>query len=223
MLPTSPIRVAVAEDHPVLRERLAQQLAYFDAVELVLTSESGDALLADLHVRERSGGPFPDVVLMDIEMPGTDGIGTTAAVRTAWPRLEVLMLTVFEAEDKIFAAVQAGASGYLLKDAGAEAVVRAVQEIAAGGAPTSPLVARKLLGYVRQHEASSQAEPSVRLTPRETEVLDQLVEDTPEVAIAEALGVSPHTVRTHVKNLYAKLEVHSRAQAVRAAYERGLV
>lgn len=111
-------------------------------------------------------------------------------------------------------------SGYLLKDAGAGAIV---QDVAMGGAPTSPLVARKLFGYVRQHEASIQAAPSVRLTPRETKVLDQLVEDTPEVAIAEALGVSPHTVRTHVKNLYAKLEVHSRAQAVRAAYERGLV
>ena len=220
-----PIRVALAEDHPVLRDRLVQQLAYFDEVDLVLVADSGDALLADLTVRERSGGPFPQVVLMDIEMPGTDGIGTTAAVRAAWPGLEVLMLTVFEAEDKIFAAIQAGASGYLLKDAGAEAIVRAVQDVAAGGAPTSPLVARKLLGYVREHErpADPRAEPAVRLTPREAEVLERLVEDTPEVAIAEALGISPHTVRSHVKNLYAKLEVHSRAQAVRVALRQGLV
>ena len=221
----SPIRVALAEDHPGLRDRLVQQLAYFDEVDLVLVADSGDALVADLEVRERSGGPFPQVILMDIEMPGTDGIGTTAAVRKAWPGVEVLMLTVFEAEDKIFAAVQAGASGYLLKDSGADAVVRAVQEVAAGGAPTSPLVARKLLGYVRQHEGQQAARDAsaVRLTPREQEVLEQLVEDTPEVDIAAALGVSPHTVRSHVKNLYAKLEVHSRAQAVRAALQQGLV
>ena len=223
--PTTPIRVAIAEDHPVLRDRLVQQLAYFDAVDLVLVSDSGDALVADLTVRARTGGAMPHVVLMDIEMPGADGIATTATVRKLWPGIEVLMLTVFEAEDKIFAAVQAGASGYLLKDAGAEAVVRAVEEIAAGGAPTSPLVARKLLGYVRQHEAAAVVRDAaaVRLTPRETAVLEQIVEDVPEVDIAEALGVSPHTVRSHVKNLYAKLEVHSRAQAVRAAMQQGLV
>ena len=219
---SAPIRVAIAEDHPVLRERLVQQLAYFAAVELVLVSESGDALVADLTVRARSGGAMPQVILMDIEMPGADGIATTAAVRRAWPGIEVLMLTVFEAEDKIFAAVQAGASGYLLKDAGAEAVVRAVEEIAAGGAPTSPLVARKLLGYVREHTAAP-VRSDVRLTPRETAVLAQIVDDVAEADIATALGVSPHTVRSHVKNLYTKLEVHSRAQAVRLAMEQGLV
>ena len=137
------------------------------------------------------------------------------------------MLTVYEDEDKIFAAVRAGASGYLLKDAGPDAVVRAVGEIAAGGAPTSPLVARKLLGYVREQQAgtasAAAALEALHLTPRETEVLGRLVEDDTEAAIADALGVSPHTIRTHVKNLYAKLHVHSRAQAVRAAYERGLV
>ena len=225
MSATAPIRVAIAEDHPVLRDRLVQQLAYFDAVDLVLVSDSGDALVADLTVRARTGGAMPRVVLMDIEMPGADGIATTATVRKLWPGVEVLMLTVFEAEDKIFAAVQAGASGYLLKDAGAEAVVRAVEEIAAGGAPTSPLVARKLLGYVRQHEGAAVVRDAaaVRLTPRETAVLEQIVDDVPEVDIAHALGVSPHTVRSHVKNLYAKLEVHSRAQAVRAAIQQGLV
>lgn len=217
------LRLALVEDHPLLRDRLAKQLAFYDTVELVLVSESGDQFLADLDVRERARAPLPEIVLMDIEMPGTDGIGTTATLRTAHPEIDVLMLTVFEDEDKIFAAVQAGASGYLLKDAGADAIVRAVGEIAEGGAPTSPLVARKLLGYVRQHEGPRAEAPAIPLTPRETEVLQRLVEDATEAVIAETLCVSPHTVRTHVKNLYAKLQVHSRAQVVRAAIERGLV
>ena len=218
-----PIPIALVEDHPALRDRLVQQLGYFGRVELVLVSESGDQFLADLDVRGRSRAPQPAVVLMDIEMPGRDGIETTAELQASWPGLEVLMLTVFEDEDKIFAAVQAGASGYLLKDAGAESIVRAVEEIAAGGAPTSPLVARKLLGYVRDQRPRSAPDDALHLTPRETDVLGHLIEDGTEAQIAEALGVSPHTVRTHVKNLYAKLRVHSRAQAVRAALERGLV
>ncbi len=215
-------RVAVVEDHPHLRERLVQQLAFFDEVDLLFVSESGDAFLADVAVRVRSGAPLPEIVLMDIEMPGTDGIGTTARLRTEHPEIEVLMLTVFEDEDKIFAAVQAGASGYLLKDAGAEAIVRAIGEIADGGAPTSPLVARKLLGYVRAQAPAAPAD-AIHLTPREQEVLALLVESDTEATIADTLGVSAHTVRSHVKNLYAKLQVHSRAQVVRAAYERGLV
>ena len=218
-------RIALVEDHPVLRDRLVRQLSFYDGVELVVVSESGDICIADLEVRQRSGAPMPEVVLMDIEMPGTDGIETTAELRRRWPEIEVLMLTVFEDEDKIFAAVQAGASGYLLKDAGPDAIVRAIGEIAEGGAPTSPLVARKLLGYVRSQTTSAPVDDggAIALTPRELEVLQRLVEDTTEAVIAERLHVSPHTVRSHVKNLYAKLEVHSRAQVVRAAIQRGLV
>ncbi len=165
-----------------------QQLAFFDEVDLVLVSDSGDAFLADLDVRGRTGAAVPDVVLMDIEMPGRDGIATTAEVKKTWPAMEVLILTVYEDEDKIFAAVQAGASGYLLKDAGPDAVVRAVGEIARGGAPTSPLVARKLLRYVRQQQGdarrSAAAAEALRLTPRETDVLSRLVEDDTEAGIA---------------------------------------
>ncbi|GAB5534678.1 MAG: response regulator transcription factor [Rubricoccaceae bacterium] len=208
------------EDHPGLRDRVVQQLAYFDAVDLELVSESGEAFLADLEVRGRSGAPIPQVVLMDIEVPGPDGIETTRQLGTLWPSIEVLMLTVFEDEDRIFRAIQAGASGYLLKDAGPDRIVQAVLEVVEGGAPTSPLVARKLLGYVRQQAAPEAM--SFDLTKREQDVLNHLVEDDTEVRIAERLGVSPHTVRTHVKNLYRKLQVHSRAQAVRVAIEQGL-
>ena len=215
------IPIGLVEDHPDLRDRLLQQLAFFDEVEVILSAESGDAFRADLAVRARSGAPLPAVVLMDIEVPGADGIATTRALRGEHPDIEVVMLTVFEDETRIFAAVQAGASGYLLKDAGPEAVVRAVQEVAAGGAPASPLVARKLLGYVRE-SAPADAD-AFDLTPREREVLTLLVEDDTEAQIADALSLSPHTVRSHIKNLYAKLEVHSRAAAVRTAFQSGIV
>ena len=203
-----------------MRDRLVQQLAYFNAVDLELVSESGEAFLADLAVRDRSGILLPQVVLMDIEVPGPDGIETTHQLGALWPSIEVLMLTVFEDEDRIFRAIQAGASGYLLKDAGPMRIVQAVQEVVEGGAPTSPLVARKLLNYVRQQDTPEAM--SFDLTPREQDVLKHLVEDETEVQIAEVLGVSPHTVRTHVKNLYRKLKVHSRAQAVRIALEQRL-
>jgi len=215
-----PVRLALVEDHPDLRDRVVQQLAYFDAVDLELVSESGEAFLADLEVRDRGGRPLPQVVLMDIEVPGPDGIETTRQLGTLWPSIEVLMLTVFEDEDRIFRAIQAGASGYLLKDAGPDRIVQAVLEVVEGGAPTSPLVARKLLGYVKQQAAP--ATMPFDLTKREQDVLNLLVEDDTEVRIAERLGVSPHTIRTHVKNLYRKLQVHSRAQAVRVAIEQGL-
>ena len=217
---SSPVRLALVEDHPELRDRVVQQLAYFDAVALDLVSESGEAFLADLSVLDRCGQPLPQVVLMDIEVPGPDGIETTRQLGELWPSVDVLMLTVFEDEDRIFRAIQAGASGYLLKDAGPDRIVQAVLEVVEGGAPTSPLVARKLLSYVRK-QAAPKAIP-FDLTKREQDVLNRLVEDDTEVRIAERLGVSPHTVRTHVKNLYRKLQVHSRSQAVRIAIEQGL-
>ncbi|HYE96299.1 MAG TPA: response regulator transcription factor [Rubricoccaceae bacterium] len=217
-----PVRLALVEDHPQLRRRLVERLRFFPDVELVLAAESGAAFLAALGDLE----VLPEVVLMDIEMPGPDGISTTSRLKATHPEVEVLMLTVFEDEEKIFAAVQAGASGYLLKETSAEDIVAAVRALADGGAPMSPLVARKLLGYVRQQEATPRGDAAAEalgLTAREREVLERLVADETEEAIAERLFISPHTVRSHVKNLYEKLHVHSRAQAVRLAFERGLV
>ena len=219
-----PVPLALVEDHPELRQRLVERLRYFPDVALVLVAESGDRFLADFEAMPAA--ERPRVVLMDIEMPGTDGVATTARFKEAHPDVEVLMLTVFEDEARIFAAIQAGASGYLLKEASADEVVGAVLELARGGVPMSPAVARTVLGHARRHGPPpdpAAAAAALALTEREREVLGWLVADEAEEAIAERLFVSPHTVRSHVKNLYAKLGVHSRAQAVRLALEKGLV
>ncbi len=219
------LRLALVEDHPQLRSRMIERLRFFDNVALVFAAENGEECLNALAALAED--MRPEVILMDIEMPLMDGIAATAQVKSLYPAVDVLMLTVFEDEDKIFAAVQAGASGYLLKDTSTETVVNAAHDLLEGGAPMTPVVARKLLGYVRQNEAASSAHAqeaaALNLTSREREILEHLVADDTEVKIGERLFISPHTVRSHVKNLYAKLHVHSRAQAVRFALEKGLV
>ena len=210
-----PVRLALVEDRPDVRTLLTERLAFFDDVELVSVSPSAEAFFE--HLAELNEPP--EVVLMDIELPGMDGIEATGRLRQSHADVEVLMLTVFEDEDRIFAAVQAGASGYLLKDASAGRIVGAVLEVARGGAPVSPLVAKKLLGYVRGDVEAG----DLALTTREREVLGLIVEGLTEEAVGERLFISPHTVRSHVKSLYEKLEVHSRAEVVRVAYQRRLV
>ena len=211
-----PVRLALVEDRPEVRRLLAERLGFFDDVELVLVASSAESFFERLG-RLRA---LPEVVLMDIELPGIDGVAATERLKAAHPDIDVLMLTVFEDEDRIFAAVKAGASGYLLKDDSAGRVVGAVLEAARGGAPVSPVVAKKLLGYVRGESTAADAFP---ITPREHDVLALIVEGLIEEAIADRLCISPHTVRGHVKSLYEKLQVHSRAEVVRAAYERRLV
>ncbi len=206
------VRLALVEDRPDVRQLLTERLAFFDDVELVSVSGSAEAFF------ERLDAAAPEVVLMDIELPGMDGIEATGRLRESHPETEVLMLTVFEDEDRIFAAVQAGASGYLLKDASAGRIVGAVLEVARGGAPVSPLVAKKLLGWIRGDDCEA-----VGLTDRERDVLGLIVEGLTEDGIADRLFISPHTVRSHIKSLYRKLEVHSRAEVVRVAYERRLI
>ena len=216
-----PARVALVEDNPTLRRRFIERFRFFGDVELILSAGSGEEFLARL--RECPDDRLPQVVMMDIELPGISGIETTARAKELHPEMEIVMLTVFEDEEKIFASIQAGASGYLLKDASTDAIVGAVLELLQGGAPMSPAVARKMLGYVRSIEKTPQAQDETfNLTDREREILQRLVTDETESTIADRLFISPHTVRAHIKSIYKKLHVHSRASAVRVAMERRL-
>lgn len=215
-----PVRLAVAEDHPGLRDSLLRRLEFFPAVEVVLTAPDGAALVDGMAAAR------PDVVLMDIEMPTMDGVAATEIVAQKWPGAAVVMLTVFEDETRIAEALAAGAAGYLLKDEPAETIVAAVLDAANGGSPVSDHVASTLVRRVRTQETARRDAgrrlDALGLTAREREVFEMLATGVADDAIADALFLSLHTVQSHTKSLFRKLDVHTRASAVRAASEYGL-
>ncbi len=220
----TPLRIAVAEDHPALRESLLRRLAFFPAVEVVLASPDGAALVAAIAAADASARP--QAVLMDIEMPNLDGVAATEQVVQAWPETAVVMLTVFEDEARIAEALAAGAAGYLLKDEPAETIVAALLDAVQGGAPVSDTVATTLVRRVRTQEADKRAAArrlaALGLTPREHEVLTLIAQGVSDDSIADRLFLSQHTVQSHTKSLYRKIGVHSRAAAAAAAAAFGL-
>lgn len=221
------VRLALIEDNTELRQQLIERFRFFDQVELVFSAGVGEQCLEKLD--ELNPAQRPQVILMDIELPGISGIETTSRVTEAYPEIDIMMFTVFEHDDKIFKSIQAGASGYLLKDASTDTIVKAILELERGGAPMAPRVARKMLAYIRSSEQAT-AKPALPnpthnflLTARELELLEGLVRDETDLMIADRLSISPHTVRTHFKNIYKKLHVHSRAGAVRVTLENRLL
>lgn len=210
------LRVALAEDHAPTRERLALFLERSGRARVVLAAPDGPALLHGLAAL--APADRPDVVVMDVEMPGPTGIETTARLAAAYPGVEVLVFSVFEDDARLFAAIEAGASGYLLKDQPLPDLLAALEDLAAGGAPMAPPLARRLLERVRRPTA----EP-LPLTTREVDVLRAVAEGLTNAEIAARLFVSPTTVKTHVRHLYEKLHVSSRAEATRAALRARLV
>ena len=222
-MPGSPLRVAVVDDHATLRSALLRRLRFFADVEVVLSASDGADLLDGMTAL---GPRVPEAILMDIEMPGMDGVEATEALLETWPDTAVVMLTVFEDEARIADALAAGAAGYLLKDEPADVVVAALLSAASGGAPVSDAVATTLVRRVRSQETDRRTAArrleALALTPREHEVLSLLAAGATDEAIADRLYLSPHTVQSHTKSLYRKLDVHSRAAAVRVAAALGV-
>ena len=216
-----PIRIAVVDDNPGLLRTLLQNLALFSEVEVVCTAMDGEQAIRQIDKHQ------PQVILMDIEMPVLDGITATARIKQQWPSINVLMLTIFDRDDKLFEAIKAGASGYLLKDERPARIVQAIEDVVAGGAPMSPGIALKTLTLLRQQtlidksvEKSLQMLPlpdAFALTNREIEILELVVEGYTPGQIADRLFISASTVRKHVENIYGKLRVHSRLEAIRLA------
>jgi DNA-binding NarL/FixJ family response regulator len=218
---TAPVvRIVVADDHQVVRAGFAGMLGTQPDFTVVATAADGaEAVEA---CRELA----PDVVLMDVRMPGTDGIEATrqlAGHGTAGPR--VIILTTFDLDEYVYDALQAGASGFLLKDVTAERLFDAVRVVAAGEALLAPSVTRRLIGEFARLRPSRDPglAPLAALTPRETEVLRLVAEGLSNPEIAGRLTVTEETVKTHVSRLLAKLGLRDRTQAVVTAYESGLV
>ncbi len=209
------IRVFVVEDQPAVLAAQVRLLETSPAVELVVTASSGEEAL-------RLAPPaLPQVVLCDLGLPGIDGIETTRRLRRLAPPPEVLILTVFEEEERVLAAIRAGAAGYLLKGAALPRVVEGIQDVCAGGTVIQPSLARVLLRHFGSPNVVQQ--PGSSLTPRETEILQIIGKGLTNREAAEVLGLSRATVRTHLEHIYGKLEVTNRVEAVAEGIRQGLI
>jgi DNA-binding NarL/FixJ family response regulator len=195
------IRVMIADDHAVVRVGLAQLLATFTDVELVGVAANGEEAVSLCAERK------PDVVLMDLEMPILDGIEATRRIRAAQPEIAIVVLTSFSDRERILSALDAGAAGYLLKDAEPDALARAVEAAARGEAPLDPKAARALLSERRT------SGPTDALSGREREVLAMVAEGLPNKLIAQRLGISEKTVKAHLTSVYRQIGVTDRTQA----------
>lgn len=204
-------RIVLVDDDEILR--LSLKAAFARAGWQVVGEAADGRIGVEVAVSER-----PHVVLMDLSMPNMHGIEATRAIRALAPETEVVVLTVTE-DRTVFDALKAGASGYLLKGTPLTEVVDAVEQAMAGGSPISPRIARLILGeFTAREEEAQQPKPAgVELTPRETEILRMLVDGQTAAALADKLCISVHTANAHVRNIYRKLEVTSRAQAVSKA------
>lgn len=207
---TAVVRVLVVDDHPVVRSGLVGMLGGFDDLEVV--GEAADGQEALVQVARLA----PDVVLMDLRMPRLDGAGATAKIVAAHPATRVLVLTTFDTDSDIVRAVEAGATGYLLKDTPLPQLVHAVRSAAAGETVLAPSVAARLMSHMRR--------PAVEpLTPREVEVLAAVARGLSNAEIGRELYIGEATVKTHLLRAFAKLGVDDRTRAVTVAMERGIL
>ena len=200
------IRVAIYEDNQPLREALSALIT--DEDDYTLVGAFGDCL----HANDQTYRLQPDVILMDIDLPGRDGIQAVTGLHREFPNVDILMLTVFDDDDRVFRALCAGASGYLLKQTTPDQILEAIQSVYAGGAPMTPSIARKVIQtFPTRIGHSADLE---QLTSRESQVLQYLAKGLSYKLVAAELTISVETVRTHIKRIYEKLHVHSVTEAI---------
>lgn len=203
--------IAIAEDNALALKSILKKLSGFRDLSVIIKAGNGLLLFDDLKQEHA------DIVLMDIEMPVMDGIVATQKLKELYPEIKVLMLTTFDDDEKIFNAILAGASGYLLKDESPENIYKAITDIQNGGAAMSPGIALKTLNYIKKNEAPSQVKSNNLLSPRETEILTELKNGLGYKQIADRLSISEGTVRKHIENIYRKLQVNNKVSAVNIA------
>jgi DNA-binding NarL/FixJ family response regulator len=216
------IRIAIVEDNRKYRDDLRKRLQDCQPLDITLICENGRDFLQQLKAMPPANRP--EVVLMDIEMSEMDGITATTHAKAAFPDTQVLMLTVFDEEDTLFKAIQAGASGYLLKEETAEAICNAILEVQRGHGAMSAVMARKALDFIRREAPKEpdqkQEVNSETLTKRELEILELVSKGHTYPKIAEMVSISEETVKKHIRNIYAKLHVNNKIAATKIAIEK---
>lgn len=210
------LRLLLADDHAHFRAGIRALLLTEDDVDVVGEAATGEAAV------ERAAALQPDVILMDVNMPGLNGIDATRRIVSSSPHIAVLVLSMFEDDDSVFAALQAGARGYLLKGAPKTEVVRSIRAVASGEAIFGPAIARRLMGYFAAPRPAAPANAFPELTERERDILSLLAQHHTNREIAQQLVLSEKTIRNYVSNICAKLQVVDRAEAILRAREAGL-
>jgi DNA-binding NarL/FixJ family response regulator len=209
-------RVLVADDHALFRYGLKAMLTNAEGFDVVDEAATGE------EVVEKVAQAQPDIIIMDIQMPGMNGIEATRRVLESNPSIGVVVVTMFEDDDSVIAAMRAGARGYILKGADAEEVLKVVSAVAEGEAHFGPEIARRLMGFFSAPKPTAPSEAFPELTAREAEVLDLIAQGRNNAKIARRLYISEKTVRNHVSSIFLKLQVADRAQAIVRAREAGL-
>ncbi len=213
----SPIKIVLVDDSAQLKSTLVRNLSFFKEIDILYTAENG----AELFEKLKANSEFPEVILMDIDMPVMNGIQATLELHKLFGEsVKVIMLTVFDDDDKIFDAILAGATGYLIKEETTAKIVDAIKNIVDGGAPMSPNIALKTIDLIKRKNSEAVKKNVVvspqnyNLTPREVEVLELLSIGKTYKQIADQLFVSDKTIKKHVENIYNKLHVNSKMEAV---------
>lgn len=213
----NPIRVIIFDDNKDRRDSLEMLIGLHPRMICVATFENCR------HLHDAIRNSQPDVVLMDIDMPGMSGIEAVKEIRKVWPSLHILMQTVFEDEARITASISAGADGYILKKVSPEKLIEGILDVMEGGAPMTPSVARYVLRMFQSQPEKSTSRTTDFLSPREKEILSHLVNGLSYKMIAAECGISIFTVNAHIRKIYEKMQVHSVAEAVSKALRDGVV
>jgi len=214
------IKIAITDDNTFLISAVEEKLSFFDELNVKFSAMNGSDLLVKLEANHNL-----DLILMDIEMPVLNGIETTEIVKQKYPHIKIIMLTVFDNDENIFNAIKAGADGYLLKDINAKDLHNGIIETINGGAAMNPSIALKTLKLLRNpiDIENKHDQEDIKLTKRETEVLEHLSKGLSYNLIADNLILSVGTVRKHIENIYKKLQVHNKLEAVQKAKKNKLV